>query len=518
MSPRRAVLLLIPILLLGIAETRAQQPAADLQIEGEASPTIIYTGTEVEVVMRVRNNGPDPSVGVRTSLIFGTYYVVSYAAPDGWVCSGVSGFSCTKEVVAAGEESVITAKITAPHTAIESGRPIRPVLWVFTSLTRDPSTSNNSFNLPVAVREHPNRSDLHLRFPARTPLIREGAAESVKLVVMNDGPHDAPGAIVVFHHEERAGFRIDATGGEWSCTPREGTVVCKRGVLVTGASSELDLQIVAPDYESYVNVTARLFGLELVDPAPANWAELRVHSGAAENFEWVMIPVAGDYRSPWLVEHRLMVDETIEVYPRAIGGCNGPCIANPFLPGLPIDPTWDVIPHSYGLPASLIYTRKGDSEKVHVSTRVRHGSQRTDSWGTEVPTIRPHELKKGRLVLLDVPLDPAFRTTLRIYDPTARDWMGVRVRVFGRSDAHPDVQILADIERAFIHSDRQITPALLPLHPGYIEIDRLTDPIQDGTGRRVWIIVESIDPELDFWAFASVTSNTTQHVTLVTPQ
>jgi hypothetical protein len=133
--------------------------------------------------------------------------------------------------------------------------------------------------------------------------------------------------------------------------------------------------------------------------------------------------------------------------------------------------------------------------------------------GTELPVIRPDELLHGRNAqLFNIPLTKQnFRVMLRIYDVTystsrfgvyfyPNEGGALAVYNAGLTASSPQTGSFRS-EAAYVEFD---VSALLQLH-------------------RVWpdalrIRIEPLTPGSRYWAFASITNNETQLVTLVTPQ
>ncbi len=151
-----------------------------------------------------------------------------------------------------------------------------------------------------------------------------------------------------------------------------------------------------------------------------------------------------------------------------------------------------------------------EADNLAFSLRIRDVSREADTLGTEVPVIRESEMiRNGELTLLDVPLDPRYRTKVRIYNfPDPAD------------DRYPeqyDVTIRAVVDGKTVYFPgiaraRGCTGVACAWTPRYIEADLAPR----GPGARADIYI-SFGDSLG-WAFASITNNKTQQVTTVTPQ
>ena len=158
-----------------------------------------------------------------------------------------------------------------------------------------------------------------------------------------------------------------------------------------------------------------------------------------------------------------------------------------------------------------------DTSAVRFSTVVRDLSRQTESWGIEVHGVRESELQSEKVELMRVPTDVAYRRHLRIYGVwTTRttEKATVRVRVF---DVAADLQSReALLAERIVELDPQV--GNVPQFVGFASIGNLDDllaaPAPSGAIR---VVVERISGSAKLWAFATLTNNTTQYVTTVTP-
>lgn len=160
------------------------------------------------------------------------------------------------------------------------------------------------------------------------------------------------------------------------------------------------------------------------------------------------------------------------------------------------------------VPARLLYVPTERAKDVLFSLRVRDLTRENVSGGTELPIVRERDFHTSAIQFINVPMESNFRVTLRIYDVDLHETAEFRVTVTPFSDGPvPAVidQRIVQIVRSH-HDDS-------PFVPGYAQISDLM-PI---TGR-VSILIEPITPSLRFWAFVSVTNNTTQEITTILPQ
>lgn len=146
---------------------------------------------------------------------------------------------------------------------------------------------------------------------------------------------------------------------------------------------------------------------------------------------------------------------------------------------------------------------RGESERLGYSLRVRDVARQAEGFGTEVPVVRDSKLvMDADLTLLDVPIDPLYRTKLRVY-VFHDDNHGANVRVQrGTKFSNIPVTLTRDCEGNACVST-----------PWYGEVD-----LAPGSpGERVNLYIHTNAVGSLSWAFASVTNNETQQVTIVTP-
>jgi hypothetical protein len=169
-----------------------------------------------------------------------------------------------------------------------------------------------------------------------------------------------------------------------------------------------------------------------------------------------------------------------------------------------------------GNPGVMVFYPPENEQTIHFSLRVQDVSRQAQTWGTEIPVVREHEFRTGRLSLPQVPLDARFRPMLRIYD-VDRDGGAVAIRYFDN-----DGVLLAQESVQFIVPEGSQRPDGLFYYgywyPGWAQVgDFVARHPQLAGNDRVRIEVEP-PAGVHFWAFVSVTNNETQHVTLITPQ
>ena len=139
-----------------------------------------------------------------------------------------------------------------------------------------------------------------------------------------------------------------------------------------------------------------------------------------------------------------------------------------------------------------------ESKHLWFSLRVRDVSRAAEGFGTEIPVVRESDMFRGTMTLLDVPLDPAYRVKLRVYafGEMETDDLG-RISGFGTFAMHRSCSGAASCAAT----------------PWFAEIDL---PVRGDDERANLYVTPPAGAGLA-WAFATVTNNATQQVTVATP-
>ena len=158
-----------------------------------------------------------------------------------------------------------------------------------------------------------------------------------------------------------------------------------------------------------------------------------------------------------------------------------------------------------GYPRGIaLITPRAESENLAFSLRVRDTSRAAEGYGTQVPVVREKDMfRGGELTLLDIPIDPRYRTKLRMYvfDSGEHDaWVTVDRAGSGPADSF------------FVPVRRHCAGSACEAIPWYAELDLPAGEADE----RVNVYVTIGAHESPAWAFASVTNNETQQVTIVT--
>ena len=180
-------------------------------------------------------------------------------------------------------------------------------------------------------------------------------------------------------------------------------------------------------------------------------------------------------------------------------------------PGVPPNQTQIIAASQFGLQGSLgylLYVPREAAANLYFGLLVRDLSRQADALGAEVPVVREHEWYARPFALLNVPTDSRFRVALRVYSRAATTKLQIRIRPMSGSDTplvhHPVITTASAGDE--------------PRHGGVLISDLVA--AYPALANRDPLLVEIIPnrPDDMLWALVSVTNNTTQHVTVISPQ
>jgi hypothetical protein len=263
--------------------------------------------------------------------------------------------------------------------------------------------------------------------------------------------------------------------------------------------SDGSIWFTAPQHEEgLVDVTVRKSDFVQISPAALYYFDARESSV----FEHILFPVLDDaegaHGSHWVTEATISNPRPWFVenanYVEYVDCVIYPCRER-LKPGEMVSISGEGYPHG-----AILLAPRPEAPDLAFGLRARDTSRHAEGLGTRIPVVREKDMVHGEnLELLDVPVDPRYRVKVRIYvvGPTiVEDLPGSMSIVRG-----------ANAEKV----DFMMTPAEGNV-PAYAEIDLPAG----ATHERVNLIIE---PPLDAsaWAFATVTNNQTQQVTIITP-
>ncbi len=160
--------------------------------------------------------------------------------------------------------------------------------------------------------------------------------------------------------------------------------------------------------------------------------------------------------------------------------------------------------HGYPNGAALLVAREEASD-LAFSLRARDVSPAAEGLGTQLPVVREEGMFRGTMTLLNVPLDPRYRVKLRIYSFDAG------LSGFG---SHAGVTVRRLAGPPSFYTSAMTSTCQAPC--GFVPYYGVVDFPPGAPGELADLYVE-LDPGHLGWAFVTVTNNSTQQVTIVTP-
>jgi hypothetical protein len=211
-------------------------------------------------------------------------------------------------------------------------------------------------------------------------------------------------------------------------------------------------------------------------------------------FERVLLPIVyngpGAFGSQWVTEGEVESDlasfDWFHDFERS--ECAGTCSRPPAISDFLNHPNGMIVTVPHALSDHIAFT----------NLRVRDTSRTDSSWGTEVPVVRESEFRY-ELKFRNVPFDPRYRLTLRLYSMTGIDSF---VQIFADGLPRP-----ADLDGPCASAP---CASALPSHAA-IDLKKLFPEINGNTTIRISTALERM------WGFITVTNNETQEVTVISP-
>jgi len=176
------------------------------------------------------------------------------------------------------------------------------------------------------------------------------------------------------------------------------------------------------------------------------------------------------------------------------------------------------IPAGSTVPLRPETARQGQGAFVYIyggtvagNLRVQDISRQSLTWGTELPIVRRSDASTAPLVIVNVPTDQRFRQALRVYNFEGNFAARIRIRITDLAIGRPLTDATMSLQASPQSPANSEFPAMLEL------TSLVTSFPEIAQVERVNIEITSLDG-VPIWAFASVTNNETQHITVLTPQ
>ena len=228
-----------------------------------------------------------------------------------------------------------------------------------------------------------------------------------------------------------------------------------------------------------------------------------------EMFERVLIPLVyngpGAFGSEWVTEGEIrnLASAPMPWFPDVLrnrcSGCGTSLAAGATLPLSAFGNDADGV---------VLFIPRTMAEDVRFGARIRDTSREVSSWGTQLPIARESEFAE-RHFLPNIPVDPRYRALLRIYAVDGVSKLaGVAVKTGEKTIASRVVQLNGPCQASPCNS----------LDPAFASID-VASLVPAGTAGPISLeIYRASSSPAPVWAFVSITNNTTQQVTIVSPQ
>jgi hypothetical protein len=243
-----------------------------------------------------------------------------------------------------------------------------------------------------------------------------------------------------------------------------------------------------------------------------------------DQYDRVLLPltpehVSGAFGSEWVTDIAMT---NLSDSPLAVIGYGTCFFLCPSPPPIPAHATIFVTqtPRCSEVRGTFLFVERGRVRDLAMTLRSRELSRQLQTWGSTIPVVTADKLFGQRFSLVDVPMEPQFRSTLRIYDFNAATPATVRLRFYGIDptrdlprDSRADTLLLETTPTFTIPTTGGGTATC----PGFFEMSLSSLPALAGA-QRVRVEVEPLDGTSDYWGFVSVTHNDTQHVTVITPK
>jgi hypothetical protein len=164
-----------------------------------------------------------------------------------------------------------------------------------------------------------------------------------------------------------------------------------------------------------------------------------------------------------------------------------------------------------GNPGRFFFIPKSEIENVSMNLRVFDTSRSTQNFGTEIPIIRESRMRDGYdgVTLLNVPTDPLFRNTLRIY---ATDPARVHVVLDYASNTPGPPVLPVSFTVDLVAGENLFEPATAT----FTQFSSNRGLLTVGVYVEHPPVLPPAAPKI--WAFVSTTNNETQLITTITPQ
>ena len=157
-------------------------------------------------------------------------------------------------------------------------------------------------------------------------------------------------------------------------------------------------------------------------------------------------------------------------------------------------------------------------DQIQMTLRLQDISREAETWGTVIPVVRSREFVDRAVSLNDIPVNSRFRVTIRVYSFDGTLPATVAVTAYGTiaEETNP-ADVLLESRTFALSYDPSLFPDGVSYSPGFLQIPSLASLASFAGYSRARIDIKPTSPDTRIWAFASVTNNETQHVTVIVP-
>lgn len=231
------------------------------------------------------------------------------------------------------------------------------------------------------------------------------------------------------------------------------------------------------------------------------------------------LPQPGLFGSMWVTRLAIINNSSdlVSIIPYAPNAGCEPCPYPRIRAGVTLSLT--VPPDRATSRGTFLFIERPHVSNVDISLRAQDTTRQDQTWGTSLPVVREADFRRSSFSLADLPGTGAFRVAVRIYSLEPSRAVDVNVKIFAidptsNTNKPPD-QLLG--ERNFtVPAQAGATNDPFFPYPGFAEVGSLGAIADVGSAQRVRVVVTPTQGDA-IWAFAAVTHNETQHVTVVEP-
>lgn len=171
----------------------------------------------------------------------------------------------------------------------------------------------------------------------------------------------------------------------------------------------------------------------------------------------------------------------------------------------------------FAFPGAFVHVEKARAADVAFHLRLYEESRRSTEFGIEVPVVRERDFLTGTTWLVNIPTVTTSRVHLRVYGLESPSGTAeVRLRIYADDAVEPRYEQTLTITPAPFEGRIPAPGDHDAIVPGIVVLP--LSPDMTGDAKTIRVSVEPLTPGLSYWLMASITSNVTQNVTLVTPQ